>query len=100
MVVTVLNKSKEKLYNPIECIITENEGKKTQNQKSGIFHPQRYVTVAILSEITINVCQFVYIMTGVKLKKQNARIFYCPLQAKKTNTINQSKQTGWNIPPF
>ena len=50
MVVTVLNKSKEKLYNPIECIITENEGKKTQNQKSGIFHPQRYVTVAILSK--------------------------------------------------
>ena len=29
---TVLNKSNEKLYNPIECIITENEGKKTQNQ--------------------------------------------------------------------
>ena len=66
----VLNKSKEKLYKPIDCIITQNEGKKTHNQKSGIFHPQRYVTIAILSEITINVRQFVYIMTGVKLKKQ------------------------------
>ena len=100
MVMTVLNKSKEKLYNPIECIITENEGKKHKINRVEYSTLKDILRSLYYQKITINVCQFVYIMTGVKLKKQNARIFYWHLLAEKTGTINQSKQTGWNIPPF
>lgn len=57
MIMTVLNKPKGELYNTVECIMTEHEGKNIQNKKGGIFHPQwyvsvtqRYASVAILSE--------------------------------------------------
>ena len=87
MVVAVLNKSKEKLYNPIDCIITENEGKKTQSIEWNI-PPSKICYDRYTIRNNINVRQFVYIMTGVNLKKQKARIFYCPLLANKTGTIN------------
>ena len=76
-----VKQTKGKVYNPIECIITENEGKKTQNQKGGIFHPQRYVTVAILSEnyhLCLPICKH-YDKGSIKQTKGKniLLLFYC-----------------------
>ena len=84
---------KEKMYNHVECIIIETREKRHKINRVKYSTLKDMLRSLYYQKITINVCQFVYIMTGVKLKKQRQE-YSTALYWLKKNRYHKPKQTN------